>query len=200
MRIATKIVFDMETMALLSWEGYEYDGPVDSFGGGPPAQNQADTAASLSSQESAQTYAATEPGLQTAENYYSLLSSGNPQSIFAAVSPSVNSIIGNTQATKQSILQNDPRGGAQDLALQQADIAKASQVGGLQTQAYTSSFPALANLASTGIGLSVNEMATALQGYQSVMTNESSGKGSTMGFLGSLASAGGEIGAAALLA
>lgn len=157
------------------------------MGGGPPAQNQQDAAAQKSQQQSAQTYGVTEPGLQSAENYYAALSSGDPTKIFSAVSPSVNQIIGNTQAVKQNILQDNPRGGGQDLALEQANISKAAQIGNLETSAYTSSFPALANLASTGLGLSVNEMANAMQGYQSVMTNQSQNKASTMGFFGSLA-------------
>lgn len=163
------------------------------MGGGSNVQPQATAAATQSNQESAQTYATTEPGLQTAENYYSMLSSGDPEKIFAATAPSVNSVIGNTQAVKQQILQNDPRGGAQDLALQNADIAKASQIGNLQTSAYTSSFPALANLASTGLGLSVNEMANAMSGYQSVMQNQSQNKASTMGFLGALGGGVGDV-------
>jgi hypothetical protein len=160
-------------------------------GGGGPVQDAQVAASKQSQQQSAQSYAVTEPGLQAAESYYSALASGDPTKIFAAVSPSVNSIIGNTEATKKNILANSPRGGTADLALQEADIAKSSQIGGLETQAYTSSFPALANLASTGMGLSVNEMANAMQGYGSVMQDQAQNKASTMGFLGQL---GGGIG------
>jgi hypothetical protein len=161
------------------------------MGGGPPAQTQADEAAKQSQQQSAETYATTAPGLKAAEAYYTKLSSGDPSAIFSAVAPSVNSIIGNTEATKKNILANAPRGGEANLAIEEADISKAAQIGNLQTSAYTSSFPALANLASTGLGLSVNEMANALQGYQSVMQNQSANKASTMGFFGSLASGAG---------
>jgi hypothetical protein len=159
--------------------------------GPSPAEQSQQAASDQSRQQSAQSYATTEPGLAAAESYYKKLSSGDPSAIFSAVAPSVNSIIGNTEATKKNILANEPRGGTADLAIQEADISKASQIGGLETQAYTSSFPALANLASTGMGLSVNEMANALQGYQSVMQNQAQNKASTMGFFGSLAGAAG---------
>jgi len=202
MRITTKAVYDMETMALLSWEGYEYDGPVDRFGGGPSAAEQAQTqlaqqqsaAAQQAQAQSAASYATTSPGLGIAENYYKALSSGDPQAIFKAASPSINAVIGNTEAAKRNIQLNMPKGGEQNLALEQADIAKASQIGNLETTAYTSSFPALANLASTGLGLSVNEMANAIAGFQgasqsqsSIMQADAANKASTMGFLGSLA-------------
>lgn len=35
MRITTKAVFDIESMALVDWEGFEYEGPLDLAGGGP---------------------------------------------------------------------------------------------------------------------------------------------------------------------
>jgi hypothetical protein len=42
MRITTKAVFDIETMKLLEWEGFDYEGPLELGGGGPSdAQNQA---------------------------------------------------------------------------------------------------------------------------------------------------------------
>lgn len=156
--------------------------------GGTGGTEQAQTQLSQQSAgQSAQTFGATFPGLQMAESYYNSLASGNPTAIASAVGPSVSQIAGNTAATKQQILQTTPRGGEQNLALEQADISKASQVGNLETSAYTSSFPALASLASSGMGISVNELANALSGYQSIGQEQSAGKASTMGFLGSLA-------------
>jgi hypothetical protein len=35
MKITTKAIFDMETMRLLDWEGYDYNGPIEHCGGGP---------------------------------------------------------------------------------------------------------------------------------------------------------------------
>lgn len=138
------------------------------------------------------------PGLVTAENYYAALASGDMSKIMAAISPSVNAIATNTEAAKEQIKINTPRGGAQDLAVQQADIAKEAQVGNLQTQAYTSSFPALASLAQGGLGISVNEVANAIASFaggaqtnQGLMQTEAEGKASTMGFFGSLAGAAG---------
>jgi hypothetical protein len=53
MRITTKAVFDMESMLLLEWEGYEYNGPAEMAGGGPSSQQNAAAAsqAALSQQE-----------------------------------------------------------------------------------------------------------------------------------------------------
>jgi hypothetical protein len=163
------------------------------MGGGNSGQQQESAASAQQQANSQQLFNVAEPGLQTAENYYQNLASGNPTQMFAAVAPSVNSVIGNTEQAKQNILQNDPRGGTQDLALQQADISKAAQIGNLQSSAYTSSFPALANLAQTGLGISTNEAQNAIQGYGQVAQSQSADKASSMGFLGSLAGAGGSV-------
>jgi len=45
MKITTKAVFDIETMQMESWEGFEYAGPTERAGGGP-SQQQKDAAAS----------------------------------------------------------------------------------------------------------------------------------------------------------
>lgn len=147
------------------------------------------------------------PGLSAAENYYLALSSGDPMKIQTAIGPAVSGIQSQTEQAKQSILSSTPRGGAQTLALQQADISKAGQVGNLETQAYTGSFPALASLFQGGAGISVSEIANAISSAQGASQTEAAvgneqaeGKASTMGFLGSLAGAGGSLGAASILA
>jgi hypothetical protein len=143
-----------------------------------------------------------EPGLQTAENYYTSLSSGDPTKIMAAIGPAVSQIGSQTQQSKNSITQSTPRGGAQDLALAEADISKAGQVGNLETQAYTGAFPALASLFQGGAGISATDISNAISSASGAATTtaqvgqeEASGKASTMGLLGSLAGVGGKIGA-----
>jgi hypothetical protein len=144
-----------------------------------------------------------EPGLQTAENYYTSLASGDPTKIMAAIGPAVGQIGSQTQQAKNSITATTPRGGAQDLALAEADISKAGQVGNLQTQAYTGAFPALAQLFQGGSSTAISQVANAISAASGAGTTEaqigqeqSAGKASTMGLLGSLAGAGGQIGAA----
>jgi hypothetical protein len=143
-----------------------------------------------------------EPGLKEAENYYQMLAKGDPKDIMAAIGPAVGQIGTQTEAAKKSIASSTPRGGAQDLALAEADISKAGQVGNLETQAYTGAFPALASLFQGGAGISVSQIANAISSASGAASTTSQigneqaqGKASTMGFLGSLAGAGGEIGA-----
>lgn len=155
-------------------------------------QKNANTAA----QESQQTYKTTAPGLSTAENYYQALASGNPAALFKTIAPAVGQINQNSEAAANQIKQTTPRGGAQDLALQQNDITKAANVGNLATNAFTSSFPALASLAGTGLGLSTNELSNAIAGLSTasqtntgLMNAQAEGKASTLGMLGSLGGA-----------
>jgi len=169
---------------------------------GPTAQEQATqqeiTQGQLGSEQqqqaqSSQLYNLTEPGLQTAENYYKQLASGNPQSIQTATAPATEAIAGNYNQAVKNIQQNMPRGGAQDLAVQEAEISKAGAIGGTQAQAYLGAPTALANLAQGGIGLSVNEMTQALSAFSGASSSNTSaanmsgaGKAETLGFLGSL--------------
>lgn len=147
------------------------------------------------------------PGFQTAENYYTQLASGNPQQIFAATAPAVGQINTATQGASQQIAQNLPRGGVEQMAQANLQQQRAGQVGNLATQAYTSSFPALASLSQGGLGLAANDISNAISAgsvasgsNQAVMQQQTAGKGASLGFLGSLAGAGGELGAASKLA
>jgi hypothetical protein len=157
--------------------------------------------------QSNQVFQASFPGFQTAESYYQSLASGNPQQIFAATAPAVGQINTATQGASQQIAQNLPRGGVEQMAQANLQQQRAGQVGNLATQAYTSSFPALASLSQGGMGLAANDIANAISAgssastsNQAVMTAQQQGKGSTMGFLGSLAGAAGQVGGDALLA
>jgi hypothetical protein len=155
----------------------------------------------LSQQQQAtaeQTYGAVSPGLQTAENYYTSLASGDPTKIMAAIGPAVSQIGSQTQQAKTQITESTPRGGAQNLALAEADISKAGQVGNLATQSYTGAFPALAQLFQGGAGISVNQIANAIASASGAGTTtanigqeQSSAKASTMGLLGSMSTAAG---------
>ena len=70
---------------------------------------------------------------------------------------------------------------------------KAGQIGSTQSNAYLGSFPALANLAQGGIGLSVNEVSQALSAFsgasssnQAAAQMSGAGKAETLSFLGGL--------------
>lgn len=86
-----------------------------------------------------------------------------------------------------------PRGGARDLAIQEAEISKSGAIGSTEASAYLGSFPALASLAGQGVGLSINEVTQALSAFQGASSSnqaagqmEGAGKAETLGFLGSL--------------
>lgn len=140
------------------------------------------------------------PGLQQSENYYSQLASGNPQQIFSAIAPAVGQINTASQGAAKNIAENSPRGGVEQMAQANLQQQRAGQVGNLATQAYTSSFPALASLSQGGLGLAANEVSNAISAgssasssNQAVMQQQTAAKGQTLGFLGSLAGMGGDI-------
>ena len=144
--------------------------------------------------QSTQLYNMSLPGLQTAENYYSQLATGNPQAIQSATAPATEGIAANYNQAIKNMQQNMPRGGAQDLAVQEAGISKAGAIGATQAQAYEGAFPALANLGAGGVGLSVNEISQALSAFsgasssnQAVIQAKTAGKGQTLGLVGGLA-------------
>jgi hypothetical protein len=149
-------------------------------------------------EQSTKTLGIVEPGLKTAEDYYASLASGDPTKIMSAIGPAVSQIGSQTNQAKTQIKQSTPRGGAQDLALAEADISKAGQVGNLETQSYTGAFPALASLFQGGAGISVSQIANAIASAQgasqttaAVGQEQASAKASTMGMFGSMAGAAG---------
>lgn len=160
-------------------------------------QNQI-TQGQLSVEQSAnkrsqQLYDLTEPGMKTAESFYQQLASGNPQAIQTATAPATEKIASSYNQAITNIGQNMPRGGAKDLAVQEAEISKAGAIGGTEAQAYLGAPTALANLAQGGIGLSVNEMTQALSAFSGASSSnqaagqmQGAGKAETLGFLGSL--------------
>lgn len=142
---------------------------------------------------SQQLYNLTYPGIGSAEKFYTQLSTGNPQAIQTATAPATEQIAKNYQQAEQNISQTMPRGGARDLALQQGQLSEAGQIGATQANAYLGSFPALANLAEGGIGLSLNEVTQALSAFggasssnQQAINATTTGKAQTLGFIGGL--------------
>lgn len=155
-------------------------------------QQQIDLA-KQSDSRSQQLYNLTEPGIGLAENFYKSLASGDPSKLQQATAPATEQIAKSYQAAKENIMDNTPRGGAKDLALEQTDISKAGAIGSTQANAFLSSFPALASLGGQGVGLSINEVTQALSAFSGASSSnqaagqmEGAGKAQTLGFLGSL--------------
>jgi hypothetical protein len=168
-----------------------------------PSQSTQDTQQQLTKEQiqlaqqqdarSQQLFNLTEPGLQLTESFYKKLASGDPTQIQQATAPATEQIASNVEQSKKAISAEMPRGGARDVALQEADITKSAEIGNTKAQAYLGSFPALASLAGTGIGLSINEVTQALSAFQGASSSnqaagqmEGAGKAQTLGFLGSL--------------
>lgn len=152
-----------------------------------------------------------QPGFNSAEQFYAALSTGDPSAIMRAISPATQQIGQATASSKANILANAPNGGEKNLALEQADVNQGAQVGNVATQGYLNSFNALAGLAGQGIGQSISSASTGISGIgQSTQALGQLGnqqiqqKGATLGALGGLAgtagSLAGSLGSAAILA
>ncbi len=107
------------------------------------------------------------PGFQSAEQFYGNLSTGDPYSIAKAISPATQQIAASTQGAKQNIMNNAPAGGEKNLALEQADVSQSAEVGKAATGSYLNSFNALASLAGQGTGESISAAGTGISGFNS---------------------------------
>lgn len=143
--------------------------------------------------KSDQLYTMTEPGLQQTESFYSQLATGDPAKIQQATAPATEQIASSYNQEAKQLGTTMPRGGAKDLAVQEAEISKAGAIGSTKANAYLGSFPALASLAGEGIGMSTSEISQALSAFsgasssnQSAATMSGAGKAQTLGFIGAL--------------
>ena len=137
------------------------------------------------------------PGLNTAEGYYGKLASGDPAALARANAPAIQQIGAQSNAAKENIIKDNPRGGERNLALEEADISKGSQISNLTTQSYLQAFPSLAQLggqnvsqgtAATGTGLQGMNAAANQYGQLQQLNNEQ--KATSLGALTGLAGAG----------
>jgi hypothetical protein len=143
------------------------------------------------------------PGLEQSESYYGKLASGDPNALARANAPAIQQIGAASDSAKKSIVQDNPRGGERNLALEEADITKGAQVSQLTTGSYTGSFGSLAGLggqnvsqgtAATGTGLQGMNAAANQYGQLQQINNEQ--KATQLGFMSSLAGAGASIASA----
>jgi hypothetical protein len=144
------------------------------------------------------------PGFESAESFYTALSSGDPYAISRAIAPATEQVNQATAGAKQNILQSDPNGGEKNLALEQADVKQGSEIGKLGAGAYTGSFNALASLAGQGTGEGIASAGAATgafsasnQGFQGIQQdlltqqqNQTQAKGNVLGAVSSLGGAG----------
>lgn len=133
--------------------------------------------------------------MEKTEAFYTQLSSGDPAAIQRSTAPATEQIAKNYEQAIKNISTTMPRGGAKDLAVQEAEVSKAGQIGGTEANAYLGSFPALASLAEGGIGLSTNEISQALSAFSGASSSNQAagqmagaGKSQTLSFLGGLGS------------
>lgn len=138
------------------------------------------------------------PGLEQTSSYYGKLASGDPTALARANAPAIQQIGEASDSAKKNIIQDDPRGGQRNLALENADISKGAQVSNLTTQSYTNAFPSMAGLsgqnvsqgnAATNTGLSGMNSAANQYGNLAQLNNEQ--KATQLGLLGSLGGAAG---------
>jgi hypothetical protein len=111
---------------------------------------------------STELYNLTLPGLQTAVKHYTGLASGDTNAIMREIAPAAEMRRQGEKSVEGQIIENMPRGGEQRLAREMNASASAGDIGRLATQSYTSAFPALAQLAQGGIGLSMSELSQTL--------------------------------------
>lgn len=140
------------------------------------------------------------PGLQQSESYYGKLASGDPNALARANAPAIQQITGQSNQQLQDIMQNAPRGGAQDLAISDADLSKGAQISNLTTGSYTNAFPSLASLGGQNVGQGTSATSAGLQGmnaaanqYGQIQQINNEQKATQLGAVTGLAGAGASI-------
>ena len=153
-----------------------------------------------SAQEGATLFNLGLPGLQRSEAYYGKLASGDPNALATANAPAIQDITGKSNQAKQNIIQDNPRGGERNLAIEEADITKGAQISNLTTGSYVGAFPSLASLGGQNVGQGNAATSTGLQGMNSAANQygqlqqlDNSQKATQLGFVTSLAGAGASV-------
>ena len=134
------------------------------------------------------------PGLTQSESYYGKLASGDPNALARANAPAIQQITNQSNQAKQNILKDMPTGGERNLALEEADISKGSQISNLTTGSYTGAFPSLASLGGQNVSQGNAATSTGIQGmnaaanqYSNIQQLNNQQKETQLGFITSLA-------------
>lgn len=137
------------------------------------------------------------PGLEQSEGYYGKLASGDPNALARANAPAIQQITSKTNSAKQNILQDNPRGGERNLALEEADLGQGAQISQLTTGSYLGAFPSLASLGGQNVSQGNAATSTGLQGmnaaanqYGNLQQLGNQQKATQLGLYSSLAGAG----------
>lgn len=143
------------------------------------------------------------PGLEQSESYYTKLASGDPKALARANAPAIQQIGAATDSAKKGIIADNPRGGERNLALEEADINKGSEISKSTTGSYTGSFGSLAGLGGQNVSQGNAATATGLQGenaaanqYGNIQQLNNEQKSSQLGFISSLAGSAASLGGA----
>ena len=147
------------------------------------------------------------PGMSSAEQFSQALASGSPNLIAAVTSPAAQQISQQAAGAKQNILNTSPSGGERNLALENVDVSQGAQLGQVATQGWANAFNSLAQMGQSGIGLgqgaagaAIGAGGAAANQWGNIMQENIQQKGASFGAFGSLAGAGAQLGAAAILA
>lgn len=111
-----------------------------------------------------QLFQETFPGLQTAEDFYQTLASGDPAAIMRAIAPTAQAATQSAEGAKRNIMANTPSGGEKNLALEATDIPRESIISSTASGASMGAPNALASLAGQGVGESIGAAGTASSG------------------------------------
>ena len=162
--------------------------------------NQMAASGKQSTQEGSTLFNLALPGLESSEAYYGKLASGDPQALATANAPAIQQITGASNSAKKNIMQDQPRGGERNLALEEADLSSGAQISQLTTGSYTGSFGSLAGLGGQNVSQGNAATSTGLQGmnaaanqYGQLQQLNNEQKGTSLGFLSSLAGAGASL-------
>lgn len=109
----------------------------------------------------------TEPGLQTAENFYQTLAAGDPAAILKATAPIAQQAAKSAAGAKANILATSPEGGERNLALEAVDVNRGATVSSAASGAVLGAPNALASLAGQGVGESISAAGTGISGIAS---------------------------------
>lgn len=158
------------------------------------------TTGQQSAQEGSTLFNLALPGLEQSEAYYGKLASGDPLALARANAPTIQQITGNTQSAEKNIVQDMPRGGERNLALEEANLSQGAQISQLTTGSYTGAFGSLAGLGGQNVSQGNAATSTGLQGmnaaanqYGQLQQLSQEQKGSQLGFITSLVGTGAEL-------
>lgn len=149
---------------------------------------------------------------QPSIDYYKQITSGNPAAALNAVAPQIGNVATQTQQAMGNIRNTVPEGAGRDYAMATAQLGQGAQNASLLNNAFTGALQGEQGLAGQALGGGLQEQGASLSAYSGATNSlnasntayndiaqaNAANKASTMGFLGSLASAGGAIGASAV--